>query len=281
MEELSEIEIPESYDPVVEEAFVPAPVDLQLLLQDLPALMEAMVFASPEPLTRSKVQEVFERKGLSLTTLIIEEALAQMVARWSESNRVAGAGLQLTQVAGGWVFRTKSEYGPILRGLMEEKPARLSQAQLEALAIIAYRQPVTRMEVEEIRGVDSSASMRRLLNLKVIKILGKSEGLGRPLLYGTTKYFLEFFGLNSLHDLPTLKEYQDLDKDGEKGQDTSNEGPVTVKDLFAQSAQSMFSETTEKMSVEALKNLDAALGVIDQTTKEVDVDAILGKKDFE
>lgn len=271
-----EVLIPESFDPADEETKEHVEIDFKSLLEDLPALLEAMIFASPEPLTVSKVQEVFERKGFSVAAAAVQQGFSQVEELWNNPERSSGKGLQLSQIAGGYVFRTQPGLGPILRGLVEEKPARLSQAQLEVLSIISYRQPITRVEVEEIRGVDSSASMRRLLNLKLVKILGKSHGLGRPLLYGTTKHFLEFFGLNSLHDLPTLKDYQELSKSEDKDASEETSGPVTVRDLFEHDPGSVFSETTERLSVEALKSLDAALGMMQSTTDNIDVDALLG-----
>jgi segregation and condensation protein B len=102
------------------------------------------------------------------------------------------------------------QYAPFVRELSAEKPVRLTRAQVETLAIVAYRQPVTRPEIDDIRGVDSGATLKLLLERDLVRILGKKDEPGRPMLYGTTGQFLEFFGLKSLKDLPTLKEFTEL-----------------------------------------------------------------------
>ena len=122
-------------------------------------------------------------------------------------------GIVLDEVAGGWLFRTSAKYAPFVRDLAGEKPVRLTRAQVETLAIAAYRQPITRPEIDEIRGVDSGATLKLLLERDLLRILGKKDEPGRPLLYGTTTQFLEFFGLKSLKDLPTLKEFTELSEE--------------------------------------------------------------------
>jgi segregation and condensation protein B len=122
----------------------------------------------------------------------------------------AGRGIVLGEVAGGWLFRTSVEYAPFVREMSSEKPVRLTRAQVETLAITAYRQPITRPEIDDIRGVDSGATLKLLLERDLVRILGKKDEPGRPILYGTTGQFLEFFGLKSLKDLPTLKEFTEL-----------------------------------------------------------------------
>ena len=114
-------------------------------------------------------------------------------------------------MAGGYQFRTDTELAPWLRKLSKERPFRFSAAALETLAIIAYRQPVTRAEVEYLRGVDSGGVVKSLLERNLLRILGKKDVPGRPLMYGTSRHFLEFFGLKELQDLPTLKEFSALD----------------------------------------------------------------------
>jgi segregation and condensation protein B len=122
-----------------------------------------------------------------------------------------GRGFYLAEVAGGYQFRTASELAPWLRKLSKDRTFRFSQAALETLAIIAYRQPITRAEIEYLRGVDSGGVMKTLLEKNLLRILGKKEVPGRPLLYGTSRQFLELFGLRDLNDLPTLKEFSALD----------------------------------------------------------------------
>jgi segregation and condensation protein B len=122
----------------------------------------------------------------------------------------AHRGILLEEIAGGWLFRTNVEFAPFVRELTSERPVRLTRAQVETLAIVAYRQPVTRPEVDDIRGVDSGATLKLLLERDLLRILGKKDEPGRPILYGTTNQFLEFFGLKSLKDLPTLREFTEL-----------------------------------------------------------------------
>jgi segregation and condensation protein B len=122
-------------------------------------------------------------------------------------------GLNLHLVAGGYQFRTHPENAQFVQKLIAGKPVRLSRAQLETLAIVAYRQPITRPEIDEIRGVESASTVRVLLERDLVRVLGKKEEPGRPLLYGTTREFLQFFNLNDLRDLPTLREYHELSDD--------------------------------------------------------------------
>src|SRR5260370_3839982 len=122
----------------------------------------------------------------------------------------AHRGIALDEVAGGWLFRTNVQFAPFVRELTSERPVRLSRAQIETLAIVAYRQPVTRPEIDDIRGVDTGATLKLLLERDLLRILGKKDEPGRPLLYGTTTQFLEFFGLKSLKELPTLREFTEL-----------------------------------------------------------------------
>jgi segregation and condensation protein B len=165
----------------------------------LRGLLEALVFASDKPMKSGELARL-----ASAPVKQVRELLAELRASYT------GHGIVLDEVAGGWIFRTSVEYAPFVRELASEKPVRLTRAQVETLAIVAYRQPITRPEVDDIRGVDSGATMKLLLERDLVRILGKKDEPGRPLLYGTTNQFLEFFGLKSLKDLPTLKEFTEL-----------------------------------------------------------------------
>ena len=122
-----------------------------------------------------------------------------------------GGGVQLVEVAGGWQFRTHPDFQQYVTRHIKTKTAKFSQSALETLAIVAYRQPITRVEVEHLRGVDCGGVLKSLLEKRLVKILGKKDIPGRPLIYGTSKEFLEVFGLKDLKSLPTLKEIQALD----------------------------------------------------------------------
>jgi segregation and condensation protein B len=163
-------------------------------------LVEALVFAADKPVTIHRLRQL-TRVG---EVKRIETALAALAERYT------GRGLVLQSVSGGYQFRTATQFSSFVQHLVAGRPVRLTRAQLETLAIIAYRQPITRPEIDDIRGVDSSNTLRVLAERSLVRILGKKEEVGRPLLYGTTKEFLDFFSLADLRELPTLREYSEL-----------------------------------------------------------------------
>jgi segregation and condensation protein B len=193
-----ELPFPER-DDVAEDAAAGVEQARELSRAHLRGLLEALVFASDKPMKAIELARL-----ASAPVRQVRELLAELKAA------SAGRGVVLDEVAGGWLFRTSVEYAPFVRELASEKPVRLTRAQVETLAIVAYRQPITRPEVDDIRGVDSGATMKLLLERDLVRILGKKDEPGRPILYGTTTAFLEFFGLKSLKDLPTLKEFTEL-----------------------------------------------------------------------
>ena len=164
----------------------------------LETIIESVVFAAGTPVALRRLVQVLD--GPSSKEIV--RAIAQLKARYDSARR----GLRLVEVAGGYQFRTAPENADWVRTLLKEKPARLGRATLETLAIIAYKQPATRAEIEAIRGVDVDGALNSLLSKRLIKIEGRKETVGRPLLYVTTPEFLEVFGLKDLNDLPTLKE---------------------------------------------------------------------------
>ena len=165
----------------------------------LRGLLEALVFASDKPMKTGELARL-----ASAPNRQVREAMSELKAEYS------ARGIVLDEVAGGWLFRTNAQYAPFVRELAGGRPVKLSRAQLETLAIAAYRQPITRPEIDEIRGVDSGATLKLLLERDLVRILGKKDEPGRPLLYGTTGHFLEFFNMKSLKDLPTLREFTEL-----------------------------------------------------------------------
>ena len=170
--------------------------------KELKALVEGIVFASQHPLRAEQVAEVVERDVKD-----VRSALRALVEEYAG----LGRGFSLYEVADGFQFRTREEFAEVLRRFSKSKPFRFSRAALETLAIIAYRQPITRGEIEYLRGVDSGGVLKTLLEKHLLKILGKKDVPGRPILYGTSKEFLELFGLRDLTGLPTLKEFSELD----------------------------------------------------------------------
>jgi segregation and condensation protein B len=171
----------------------------------LKGMVEALVFAADKPLKPIEIA----RAG-SAPVKVVRELLVELAAEYHPR------GIRLEEVAGGWTFRTSPAFAPFVRDLTKQKPVRLTRAQVETVAIVAYRQPVTRPEIDDIRGVDSGPVLKMLLERDLVRILGKKDEPGRPLLYGTGAAFLELFGLKSLKDLPTLREFTELNEESRR-----------------------------------------------------------------
>jgi segregation and condensation protein B len=169
-------------------------------------VLEALLLAAGESVSAQKLAGVL---GEDTRPTEVRELLAALEAEYAE----AGRGFRIEEVAGGFQLRTLPELAPWLQRLRPQPPLRLSRAALETLAIIAYKQPLTRAELEHVRGVDVGAVVASLLDRKLVRIAGHREVPGRPMLYATTRRFLEVFGLASLSDLPTLREIEDLLRD--------------------------------------------------------------------
>jgi len=166
------------------------------------SIAEALILASPEPIPLARLAKLIPRCTPAKARILVDELNAEYV----DQQRAFG----ICEVAGGYQMRTHSEFASYLQQLRNTRPLRLSNPALETLAIVAYRQPVTRAEVENVRGVEAGPVMRSLLERKLIKLVGHREVPGRPMLYATTKRFLEVFGLAKLEDLPTLRELEEL-----------------------------------------------------------------------
>ena len=158
-------------------------------------VLETALLAAPAPLQVSELRRLFENDpGGDL----VRRLLVELAGDWQ------GRGVELVQTASGWRFQTRPEYQIYLDRLKNERPPKYSRAVLETLAIIAYRQPVTRADVESIRGVQCGEILRVLMERDFLRIVGRSEELGRPFLYGTTRKFLQVFGLRRLEQLPPV-----------------------------------------------------------------------------
>lgn len=181
----------EDVDPLGEA--IPAEADERLI-----GILESVLFACAEPITLGRLADVIAGP----TRGELRAALAALAARTESERR----GMRLVEVAGGYQFRTAPEHAEWVRRLFQQRPWRLTRATLETLAIVAYKQPITRAEIEAIRGVDVDSVLASLLARKLVKIVGRKEVIGRPLLYGTTRQFLEVFGLRDLAALPGLTE---------------------------------------------------------------------------
>lgn len=169
------------------------------------AAAEAVLFTAGDPVPFARLRELLDGPDDDE----LRAALSLIRVRYGR----AGHGLRLVEVAGGWQLRTHPRYARWCARARAVKPLRLSRAALETLAIVAYEQPVTRAEVEQLRGVDPGAILRMLVERGVVRTLGHQNSPGRPLLYGTTPRFLEIFGLRDLGDLPTLKDLRELKED--------------------------------------------------------------------
>lgn len=170
----------------------------------LNAIIEGLLFVADGPMSLDRLTELLPDYERASVRLAVQELRDDYDQR--------GAGIHLVEVAGGWQLRTVPELMPYLSRMVKGRPARFSQSALETLAIVAYRQPITRQEIEYLRGVDTGAVLKTLLDKRLIKIMGKKDIPGRPIIYGTTKEFLEVFNLKDLKGLPTLREIQALDE---------------------------------------------------------------------
>jgi segregation and condensation protein B len=225
-------------------------------------ILESLLFVSDKPLTLDAIEEC--------TGISHEEARAALVSL-SEAAREGQRGVVLNEVAGGWQFRTAPESAEFVRRMLQIKPHRLTRAALETLALFAYRQPITRPEVEQVRGVDSGAVIKALLERKLIKILGKKEEVGRPILYGTTREFLEFFNLKDLASLPTLREFQELSEENREIVDEQSAPPAgKIEGLVAEQKDDAFvarQRASAQASEDALQELENAIGDAERKTK--------------
>jgi segregation and condensation protein B len=167
------------------------------------SIVESLLFAADKPLSLKQLGDLLGESELARVRAAVAAVELGMADR----------GFQLHQISGGYQFRTNPENAQWVQKLLASKPVRLTRAQIETLAICSYRQPVTRPEIDEIRGVDSGGTLKTLLDRSLIRIVGKKEEPGRPILYGTTKEFLEFFNLRDLKDLPTLREFHELSEE--------------------------------------------------------------------
>ena len=177
-------------------------------MDDLKNIIESLIFISDGPLTLDQIKSVLPGADPKQIRLMIDE----LIKEYDTPPR----GFYLREIAGGIQFRTRPEYKEYIAALLRSTPPKLSKAGLETLAIIAYKQPVIRADIEHIRGVDCGGVLRMLMERKLVRVLGRREIPGRPLIYATTKKFLEVFDLKNLKDLPTPKEIEDLESDTSK-----------------------------------------------------------------
>ena len=217
--------------------------------RELKAILEAVLFVSPGPVPVARL--------MSILGTVSKTEVVQALEILTNDLDQDGRGIQLVQVAGGYRLVTKQEYGLWLKRMDKAKAAqKLSRSALESLAIIAYKQPLVRSEIEEIRGVETSGVLRTLCERKLVRIVGRKDVPGRPIMYGTTKFFLEHFGLQDLTQLPPLREFKEL---GESEQALL---PIEEESLISvETSETSYSETlivtSDRAEGEAALNFDA------------------------
>lgn len=204
-------------------------------MDDIKNIIESLLFVADEPLTIDRLKKIISGAESRELREVLEELETDYETRQG--------GFFLKQVAGGYQIRTRPEYMEWIKRLLQPKPLRLSKAALETLAIIAYKQPVIRSDVEHIRGVDCGGILRVLLERKFVRVLGRKDIPGRPLIYATTKRFLEVFDLKNLKDLPTPKEIEEF------GSALSEEMDETDREAQAAEISIENTEETEASSV--------------------------------
>ena len=173
-------------------------------MTDLERILESIIFSSPKPVTVKRLE-----KGMpEFTALEIQSALEGLLAQYTASDR----SVEIVEVSGGYQMRTKTACKEWVKRFVREKEVGLSKAILETLSVVAYRQPIAKREIDTLRGVDSSRSIRLLLDRRLIEMAGRNDDPGHPMVFRTTKTFLETFGLRDISDLPTLKDAEALEK---------------------------------------------------------------------
>lgn len=209
------------------------------MMDNVKHIIESLLFVSREPLSIERIKRIIESADLNEIRAALDALSAEYEAR--------KGGFYLRQVAGGYQLCTRPEHSEWIRRMVQTHPPRLSKAALETLAIIAYKQPLIRSDIEHIRGVDCGGIIRTLMERKLVRVLGRKEIPGRPLLYATTRHFLEFFDLKDLKDLPTPKEIEQL-SDEALAQKTGAQLPLAQTDGTAQSFSAGTGEYGEPIS---------------------------------
>jgi segregation and condensation protein B len=219
--------------------------------RELKAILEAVLFVSPEPVPVARL--------LSILGTVSKAEVVQALGILTHDLDQDGRGIQLVQIAGGYRLVTKQEYGPWLKRMDKAKAAqKLSRSALESLAIIAYKQPLVRSEIEEIRGVETSGVLRTLCERKLVRIVGRKDVPGRPIMYGTTKFFLEHFGLHDLSQLPPLREFKELGD--------SEQALLPIEDESLEVVETSETPSSEELAVTSDLAEGEAVGVFDAET---------------
>jgi len=207
--------------------------------------LEALLFATDSPLTAGRLRKIFPEVSV--------KELKDAVAELQQEYDAAGNAFSVVEFGGGWQIATRPDFAPVVEKLLKtRRVTRLSKAGLEVLAIVAYRQPLTRLEVDEIRGVNSSGALATLSERNLLTVVGRSQAVGNPLLYGTTREFLNHLGLKALGQLPSLPELEQMANDPESLKEFANE---VGRDVTTEEIEGYFMEpespAPEEMPTEA------------------------------
>ncbi|WP_420459405.1 SMC-Scp complex subunit ScpB [Neolewinella sp.] len=176
------------------------------MMEFLPQHVESLIFAAPQPIALEEIRGVLEETfGLAFTSDSVLQAIGELKRRYDHAQH----SFEVVEIAGGYQFMSKGAYHQTIgTHLRQQSTKKLSRSALETLSIIAYRQPVTRSELEKIRGVSCDYALQKLLEKELVTITGRAESVGKPLLYGVTDRFMDYFGIRSLTDLPQPKEFK-------------------------------------------------------------------------
>lgn len=233
----------------------------------LSSVIEALIFASPEPITAKKLCELIAQgdEQLELEPDAIEPFVDKLNQRYEEN----GLSFNIENIAGGYTFATKKRYESWLSIFQHEDAYRkLSQSAIESLAIVAYKQPITKPEVDEIRGVDSGYILRQLLEKVLIEVSGRLDAPGKPLVYRTTKHFLKHFGINSIDELPKPREIEEILKDDDMADHRQ----------FLMDRQLELSDMHEKSELEISEDNITLLDAVEKIQEEEDEEDVSEKE---
>ena len=213
------------------------------VLPELKEIIGALLFAAKKPVTAKEIRKALLGAGESYGgpyeqfTAVKEKSIVVAVEELKEELGNSATGLHVAEVAHGYRLQNNTACGPWVRTLLDkDRTAKLSKPALETLAIIAYRQPVMRSEIESVRGVSVDSILRNLVELQLVKVVGRSELPGRPWMFGTTQRFLEHFGLKSLEDMPGMDELKRRDEEQSKKPEQTNSFPEMEKELAEESS---------------------------------------------
>lgn len=213
----------------------------------LTSVIEALIFASPDPMGWEKISAIIKESEdeLELDETVIKRIIGQLNNRFEEND----LSFRIEKTGGGYTFVTQPRYHPWLSIYQHENAyRRLSQPAIETLAIVAYRQPITKPEVDSIRGVDSGYILRQLMEKLLIKVSGRADSVGKPLLYKTTPHFLKHFGINTVEELPKPREIDEILKDDDMAEHRRllMERQMELEELEDQEAKEIFSDKRDE-----------------------------------